>query len=108
MSNLNIRISFIVSDRSGLSFKEFLDSFPLVKLTEKQISRVEAFLTTFCLVVLQESDSLSNDRKHLTTYLQSLIHVNDNGEWYLIPIYGLKLYFFGLRVISIYNVTYRQ
>lgn len=106
MAGASVKINFQVAGKDGVSFQEFLEAFPDVVLTEKQIEQIKEYLTGFCLAVLHEIDCENGKEIKLTLYLKCLIDVNENGEWYVTPFDGLKMFFHGLRVICIYNITY--
>lgn len=106
MAGASVKIDFQVADRTGLSLQEFLEAFPDIHLTAKQVDEIREFLTSFCFAVLQEIDHSNDEEIYLTVYLKSLVGVNDQGEWFVTPLSGMKMFFHGLRVICIYNVTY--
>ena len=102
------KISFRANGKDGLSLHEFLACHPEIQLTEAQIEKIREYLTAFFLSILQEiSDEIGEEYTHLTLYLQSLIKINRKGEWYVTPLSGMKMYFHGLRLMCIYDVTYR-
>ena len=106
MAGASVKINFQAAGKDGLSLQEFLEAFPDIVLTKKQVDKIEDFLMAFCLSILQEMDYIDDKEMCLTIYLKSLITISDNGDWYVTPLNGMKMFFHGLRVICIYNVTY--
>ena len=102
------KISFWANGKDGLSLREFLAFHPEIQLTEVQVEKIAKYLTAFCFIILQEiSDEIGEQDIHLTFYLQSLVGINEKGQWYVTPLRGMKMFFHGLRMMCIYDVTYR-
>lgn len=106
MAAANVKINFQVGDKDGLTLQEFLNYYPDIHLTTSQIRNIRDFLTAFCFSVLQEFEFSNDDELYLTSYLKTLVGENANGEWFITPLRGMRMFFRGLQVICIYNVTY--
>ena len=103
------KISFRANGKDGLSLQEFLACHPEIQLTEGQVEKIRKYLTSFCFIILQEvSDDIGEKDIHLTFFLQSLVEINEKGQWYVTPLRGMKMFFHGLRMMCIYDVTYRS
>ena len=107
MKGFGMKINFQVNGKSGLSLQEFLDHYPDIHLTEYQIEKIRSFLTAFCFAVLYEIHDLADEEISLTSFLRSLVKVNEKGQWYIVPLSGMKMYFYGLRIMCIYDITYQ-
>ena len=99
MMGASVKIEFQVANRAGLSLQEFLEAFPDIHLTAKQVNEIRNFLTAFCFVVLQEIDHSNDEEIDLTVYLRTLVRKNDQNEWFVSPLKGMKMFFRGWRVI---------
>lgn len=107
MNVFGMRINFQANGKDGLSLREFLECYPDIHLTDRQIEVIRTYLTAFCFAVLQELHDLDDEEVSLTLFLQSLVEINDEGQWYVTPLTGMKMFFHGLRIMCIYDVTYQ-
>lgn len=106
----SVKITFCAKGKCFDSFEEFLECFSEIHLTKKETSVVKEFLNSFCCTVLQEWElgyDLGDTRRGflLTLYLSSIVSIDNMRRWYLSPIDGLKLFFYGLEVVCIYDIS---
>lgn len=106
-----VRIMFSYKNKYFNNFEDFLTCFPEIQLTQQQIFKIKEFLTSFSCTVIQEweagYDLGDSTRGFLPTqYLCNIISISDEGRtWYLTPITGIQLFFRGLELICIYNIS---
>ncbi len=106
--NLVGKVRFCVHGHYIETFTEFLAAFPQIKLSLLEQNEIEKQIAAFSIAINNEFQCgyiFEDQLPELTLYISSLVHVDKDGNYYLVPLDHIHLFFRGFRVICFYDIA---